>query len=198
MEPVCCLRCSGCHPKALRSRPSPGKDIHGRRRSSQQNHEMPAGLGWCPTGSTQQRTSSILPGDTKFGWKWSSRDLQVGDVDSIYLAKDWLEPIKQICTYCSKLKVCYGYIITEKELFVTRIRPFSQDHLRSPVNTQVCLSLVLRCEPRLSLQNHRKIPSRTYLQRLSNMGPWSTRLYHGAATQATIFSLLICPCGGII
>ena len=32
--------------------------------------------------STQQRTSSILPGDTKVGWKWSSRDIQVGDLDS--------------------------------------------------------------------------------------------------------------------
>ncbi len=86
--------------------------------------------------STKQRTSSILPGDTKVGWKWSSRDIEVGDVDSVYIAKDWLEPIKQIYTYCSKLKVRYGYIITEKELVVTRIRPFSQDHLRSPVNTQ--------------------------------------------------------------
>ena len=50
--------------------------------------------------STKQRTSSILPGDTKVGWKWSSRDSQVRDVDSVYLAKDWLEPIKQIFTYC--------------------------------------------------------------------------------------------------
>lgn len=86
--------------------------------------------------STQQRTSSILPGDTKVGSKWSSRDIQVGDVDSVYLAKDWLEPLKQVFTYCRELKVRYGYIITEKELVVIRIRPFSQDHLRSPVNTQ--------------------------------------------------------------
>ena len=86
--------------------------------------------------STQQRASSILPGDTKVGWKWSSRDIQVGEVESIYLARDWLEPIKQIFTYCTKLNVRYGYIITERELVVTRIRPFSQDDLRSPVNTQ--------------------------------------------------------------
>ena len=86
--------------------------------------------------STQQRTRSILPGDTKVAWKWSSRDIQVGEVDSVYLKNDWLEPIKQIYTYCTKLQVRYGYIITEKELVVTRIRPFSQDHVESLVNTQ--------------------------------------------------------------
>lgn len=32
----------------------------------------------------------------ELGWKWSSRDIQVGDVDSVHLAKGWLEPIKQI------------------------------------------------------------------------------------------------------
>ena len=47
-----------------------------------------------------------------------------------------------------------------------------------------------RNEPRLSLQNHRKIPSRTHLQRLSRKGPWSTRLYLGAAMQAISLSLL--------
>lgn len=34
------------------------------------------------------------------------------------------------------MKVRSGYFITEKELAVTRIRPFSEDHLESPVNTQ--------------------------------------------------------------
>ena len=145
--------------------------------------------------STQQRTSNILPGDTKVGWKWSSRDIEVGDVESSYLATDWLEPIKQIYTYCIKLNVRYGNIITEKELIVTRIRPFSQDHLRSPVKTPVCLFPVPRNEPRLSLQNYRKNPKQNAPQRLSRKGPWSTRLYLGAAVQATISSLLIWLCG---
>ena len=85
---------------------------------------------------TRKRTNSVLAGDTKVSWKWSSRDIQVGDTNTVYLAKDWLQPIKQIYTYCSTLKVRYGYIMTEKELVVIRIRPFSPDHLRSPENTQ--------------------------------------------------------------
>ena len=73
--------------------------------------------------STKKRTSSILPGETKVGWKWKSQDIQDGDVNGVYLAGDWLEPIKQIYTYCIKLNVRYGYIITERELVVIRIRP---------------------------------------------------------------------------
>ena len=152
--------------------------------------------------STQQRTSSILPADTKVGWKWSSRDIQVGDVDSVYLAKDCLEPIKQIYTYCSKLRVRYGYIITEKELVFTRIRPFS---LAGPLEVSGQHSRLRFVFSQFQETSHgyrfriiEKIPSRTHLQRLSRKGPWSMRLYLGAAMQATILSLLNWLCDGFI
>ncbi|CAD6585742.1 MAG: hypothetical protein ASARMPREDX12_002105 [Alectoria sarmentosa] len=89
-----------------------------------------------PANPQTSRPSNILPGDTKVGWKWSSHSIVAGDTEDVYLVDDWLEPIKQIFTYCCKLKARYGYIITDKELVVTRIRPFSQDDLKSPVESQ--------------------------------------------------------------
>ena len=38
---------------------------------------------------TQQQTISNLPGDPKVGWKWSRRKIQVGDIDLIFLAKEY-------------------------------------------------------------------------------------------------------------
>ena len=86
--------------------------------------------------STRQRTSSILTGDTKVSWKWNSRRVELGEVDEVFMGSRWLEPIKQIFSYCRKLNVRYGYIITDEELVVTRILPFLEDHLKSPANTQ--------------------------------------------------------------
>lgn len=50
--------------------------------------------------------------------------MQVGEVNTIYLENDWLEHQTDL------------YVL--QQVVVTRIRPFSQDHLRSPVNTQDC------------------------------------------------------------
>ena len=97
---------------------------------------IPDWAGIQRTNHQTARPSNILPGDTKVGWKWSSHHIVTGDTDDIYLGEDWIQPIKQIYTYCCKLKTRYGYIITDKELVVTRIRPFSQDDFQSPVDTQ--------------------------------------------------------------
>ncbi len=86
--------------------------------------------------SSPCRPHSILPGDTKVGWKWSSHKIQTGDTEDIWLEDDWLEPIKQIYTYCHALEARYGYIITEKELVVVRVRPSSPEDMRTPVDSQ--------------------------------------------------------------
>ena len=97
---------------------------------------VPDWAGVQRSDSRPCRPSSILPGDTKVSWKWSSQKIQTGETEDTYLEDDWLEPIKQIYTYCCRLEARYGYIITEKELVVVRIRPVSQSDIWSPVNTQ--------------------------------------------------------------
>lgn len=97
---------------------------------------VPEWAGVQRSDSGPCRPSNILPGDTKVSWKWSSQKIQPGDTEDIYLENDWLEPIKQLYTYCCRLKARYGYIITEKELVVVRIRPVSPIDTWSPVDTQ--------------------------------------------------------------
>ena len=66
---------------------------------------------------------NILPGDSKLGKKWSSNKIKEGPVKGEYLKSDWLKPLKQIYTYCVKANARYGYIITEEEVVVIRVRP---------------------------------------------------------------------------
>ena len=66
---------------------------------------------------------NILPGDSKLGKKWSSNKIRDGSVKSEYLSNDWLKPLRQIYTYCVKANARYGYIITEEEVVVIRVRP---------------------------------------------------------------------------
>ena len=66
---------------------------------------------------------NILPGDSKLGKKWSSNKIKDGPVKGEYLSNDWLKPLKQIYTYCVKANARYGYIITEEEVVVIRVRP---------------------------------------------------------------------------
>ena len=66
---------------------------------------------------------NILPGDSKLGKKWSSNKIKDGPVKGEYLKSDWLKPLKQIYTYCVKANARYGYIITEEEVVVIRVRP---------------------------------------------------------------------------
>ena len=69
------------------------------------------------------KSKNILPGDTKVSKKWSSRDIVPGLVQSEHMSGDWLRPLNQLYTYCVKANARYGYIITDQELVVIRIRP---------------------------------------------------------------------------
>lgn len=73
---------------------------------------------------TQEGTSkppNILPGDSKLAKKWSSNKIIDGFVRSE--KSDWLKPLRQIYTYCVKANARYGYIITDEEVVVVRVRP---------------------------------------------------------------------------
>ena len=74
----------------------------------------------------QEETSkphNILPGESKLGRKWSSNNIIDGLVHPDYQDDDWMKPLKQIYTYCVKANARYGYIITDEEVVVIRIRP---------------------------------------------------------------------------
>lgn len=65
---------------------------------------------------------NILPGETKPSIKWDSSKLP-SDYDTEYpTSPDFLEPIRQIFTYCVKSNSRYGYLITDRELLAIRIR----------------------------------------------------------------------------
>lgn len=80
------------------------------------------------------RSKNVLPGDTKISTKWSSRDIVEGPVQSEYTTKDWLRPFSQVYTYCVKANARYGYIITDKELFAIRVRPYLDTEDSQPAN----------------------------------------------------------------
>ncbi|CAD6578640.1 MAG: hypothetical protein ASARMPRED_008790 [Alectoria sarmentosa] len=73
--------------------------------------------------SDDKKPNNILPGDTKLGTKWSSRDIVSGPVQIEYSKVNWLRPLNQVYTYCVRSNARYGYIITDKELVVLRVRP---------------------------------------------------------------------------
>lgn len=73
------------------------------------------------------KAKNLLPGDTKVSRKWKSADLIEGDINMADVKnKRWFQPVGQIYTYCVRLNARYGYIITDKELVVFRIRPRPQ------------------------------------------------------------------------
>jgi len=73
------------------------------------------------------KAKNLLPGDTKVSRKWDSANLTKGDVNKADVKdKRWFQPVGQIYTYCVRLNARYGYIITDKELVVFRIRPLPQ------------------------------------------------------------------------
>lgn len=68
-----------------------------------------------------QKPPSIMPGDTKCSWKWTSHEIREGPVT--HVPKQWMLPLSQIFTYCLRLKTRYGYLITDEELVVVRVGP---------------------------------------------------------------------------
>lgn len=73
-----------------------------------------------------RKATNVLPGDTKLSKKWASGKIELGPIEGDYQLTDWLRPLTQIYTYCCKGNARYGYIITDKELVVLRVRPGSQ------------------------------------------------------------------------
>ncbi|OCK87269.1 uncharacterized protein K441DRAFT_671097 [Cenococcum geophilum 1.58] len=67
--------------------------------------------------------TNILPGDTKISLKWKSKEIKNAMVLPDAMRHQWILPIMQVYTYFVKANACYGYIITDKELVVLRIRP---------------------------------------------------------------------------
>lgn len=64
----------------------------------------------------------IFPGDTKLGEKWRSDKIKRGPAKITFMEEEWFRPLAQIYTYCTKANTRYGYIITDKELVVTRVK----------------------------------------------------------------------------
>ena len=85
-----------------------------------------------PTSVTKPPT--ILPGDTKLKIKWSSSWIKQGPINPGYKEKDWKNPLSQIFTYCTWANTRYGYIITDAELVVVRVRPGSETDLQSVID----------------------------------------------------------------
>jgi len=69
-----------------------------------------------------QRPYNIVPGDTKLSYKWKSKEIVPGIIHEAESIPRWLWPIMQVFTYCHKSGSRYGYIITDKELVVLRVR----------------------------------------------------------------------------
>ena len=79
------------------------------------------------------KNPNILPGDTKLSSKWSSEHVGLGPVSKNVPVPQWLNPLTQVYTYCIRANVRYGYIITDEELVVLRVRPGPQDKIDSVV-----------------------------------------------------------------
>ncbi|KAL9582501.1 MAG: hypothetical protein Q9203_005470 [Teloschistes exilis] len=71
---------------------------------------------------------NLLPGDTKLSTKWDASPLPSGyqKTEDVSIDTKFLGPLRQIYTYCVQAKERYGYLITDKALFVVRIRPMPQ------------------------------------------------------------------------
>ena len=82
-----------------------------------------ASTGKIDGESDESKPKNLLPGDTKLSKKWSSQNIVVGPVQTVYTSKDWISPLEQVYTYCVKANARYGYVITDTELVVIRIRP---------------------------------------------------------------------------
>ncbi|KAI1753885.1 hypothetical protein F4782DRAFT_496184 [Xylaria castorea] len=87
---------------------------------------------WCPDWAglvDVHGYNNILPGDTKLSRNWRSGDLQklIGKKGQRALRDDPLPnalwPVRQVLHYCIQSHMRYGYILTDEELVVMRIRP---------------------------------------------------------------------------
>lgn len=75
------------------------------------------------TGDSDAKSKNFLPGETKLSRKWSSGKIVQREVQPSQPKSNWIQPLAQTYTYCIRVNARYGYIITDKELVVFRIRP---------------------------------------------------------------------------
>ena len=69
-----------------------------------------------PLSEHRMKQQNLLPGDTKVSAKWSSGDIETGEIRYARKPRDWIRPISQIYSYCVRNNTRYGYIITDVEL----------------------------------------------------------------------------------
>ncbi|KAI1159513.1 hypothetical protein F5B18DRAFT_677144 [Nemania serpens] len=90
---------------------------------------------WCPDWAglvDVHGYSNILPGETKLSRNWRSEELNkfIGKKDECAFDDDLepkaLWPIRQLLHYCLESHMRYGYIITDEELVVMRVRPIEE------------------------------------------------------------------------
>ena len=91
------------------------------------------GVKWYRGNTRKPR--NVLPGDTKLSYKWSSADITLGPTKIHPKNADWLRPLTQVFSYCVRSDSRYGYLITDKELVVLRIRPGSLTKIQATVKT---------------------------------------------------------------
>lgn len=94
--------------------------VKGKRRTPDWAGKIPSTVN---PNDKKAKPKNILPGDTKVSPKWKSGRIQPGKVGKNKYKEDWIQPIGQIYTYCVRVNARYGYIITDMELIVFRIRP---------------------------------------------------------------------------
>ncbi|KAL8745419.1 MAG: hypothetical protein Q9190_002445 [Brigantiaea leucoxantha] len=85
--------------------------------------------------TSKDQSDNILPGETKLSSKWGGHQIQLGDTKEVSVIENWFKPIIQIFTYCIQANARYGYLITDKELVVVRVRP--RTDTRSSQNMKV-------------------------------------------------------------
>lgn len=73
----------------------------------------------------RDKARNLLPGDTKLSSKWSSAEINPGEIEDDDRREEWFQPMAQIFTYCVHNRARYGYLITDKELVVVRVSPTS-------------------------------------------------------------------------
>jgi hypothetical protein len=117
----------------------------GNLRSTKKKRRYPDWAGVLKTERPSgQKWRSILPGDTKISFKFKSADIRPLNELQPGHPGDWFWPIRQIFTYCLKAQSRYGYIVTDEEAIVFRVRaidalqqhcimeyqafPFAKDH----------------------------------------------------------------------
>ena len=82
-----------------------------------------AGIKGNRSPSDLQRPFNLLPGETKTSWSWGTAEIRekckLDKNGYVHSTVPW--PLRQLLHYCVHSFARYGYIVTDKELFVARI-----------------------------------------------------------------------------